>query len=58
MDELIYQEMPKEKIITALKELKAYWHGKSPSRYYFALGHAIRFIEDEKQVKELKIKEE
>lgn len=45
MSELIYQEMPKEKIIQALKELKSYWHGKGPSRYYFALGHAIRFIE-------------
>ena len=45
MSELLYKDMPKEKIINTLKELKATWHGKSPSKYYFALGHAIRLFE-------------
>jgi len=42
MEELLFKEMSKEKIIAALEELKHLYFGKSPSKYFFALGHAIR----------------
>lgn len=46
MNELIYQDMPKERVVETLQELKTIWRGKSPSKYYFALGHAIRLFEN------------
>lgn len=45
MSELLYDKMSEERIISTLRELKATWYGKTPSKYYFALGHAIRFFE-------------
>jgi len=46
MDEITITEMSKERILEALQDLKSQWAMKSPSKYYFALGHAIRSIED------------
>ena len=43
-----YKEMSKDRIIEALKELKHEMFKRTPSKYFFALGHAIRFIEDKK----------
>ena len=40
-----YKEMSKDRIIEALKELKHEMFKRTPSKYFFALGHAIRFIE-------------
>ena len=37
--------MPRERILKVLKELKHLHSGKTPSRYFFALGHAIRIFE-------------
>lgn len=45
MSELLYKEMSKDKIIKSLQELKTMWRSKSPSKYYFALGHAVRLFE-------------
>ena len=57
MTELLYQDMQKEKIIAALKELKSIYHSRPPSKYYFALGHAIRLFENAKHRWERKMLE-
>ena len=46
MDELEVKAMSKERVIKALRELRTYWLGKSPSKYFFAISRAIREMED------------
>ena len=40
------KEMSSERILETLYELKNEMLSRKPSRYFFALGHAIRIIED------------
>jgi len=49
MDEPTINQMSDNRVLEVLKELKHQQHGKSPSKYFFALGHAIRFIEHAKE---------
>jgi hypothetical protein len=45
MNEPEITPMSPEKILDTLKELKQQQFGKTPSKYFFALGHAIRTFE-------------
>ena len=45
MHEQTFSPMSKGRIIDTLQELKTKYRGHTPSKYYFALGHAIRCIE-------------
>ena len=44
-----YNEMSIDRIISTLKELKQEVRSRKPSKYFFALGHAIRQIEESKR---------
>ena len=46
MDELEVTPMSDERVIKALRELRTYWLGKSPSKYFFAISRAIRNLEE------------
>ena len=46
MDEPEVLPMSNERVIEALRELKRDWLARSPSKYFFALGRAIRELED------------
>jgi len=43
-----YNEMSVDRIISTLKELKHEVRNRKPSKYFFALGHAIRKMEESK----------
>ncbi len=46
MEEQVIMEMTRVQVLEALKELKNMYRGLSPSKFYFAIGHAIRAMED------------
>jgi len=46
MEDLEITPMSTERILDVLKELKHLHFGKTPSKYFFALGHAIRVFEE------------
>lgn len=52
MEQTEIKEMSKERILETLIELKHEALDRPLSKYFFALGHAIRFIENSKKESE------